>query len=71
MICGQVKIEDINFYVDDMFWHRTDKIGAECVNGSPCVNSLALNIRVYCDGWQHRTVLGPEDKARHSCKRIT
>ena len=32
-----------------MLWH---KIGAECVNGSPCVNSLALNIRVYFDGWQ-------------------
>ena len=32
-----------------MLWH---KIGAECVSGSPCVNSLALNIRVYFDGWQ-------------------
>ena len=49
MICGQVKIED------DMFWYWTDKIGTECVNGSPCVNSLALNIRVNCDGWQRRT----------------
>jgi len=50
-----------HFILNDIFWNRTDKIGAECVNGSPCVNSLALEF-IVMDG-----NIGPQDKARHSC----